>query len=102
MDTRRGPAMSDLRKKQIGGDHYLQMGLQPWDVLQSWMTNEEFSAFLRGNVIKYLARQKNGLEDLKKARHVLDKLIEVQETAALTVVDEHHEYWHAKKIREDR
>ena len=37
--------------------------------------------FLRGNAIKYLARcdDKGGLEDLKKARHYLDKLIECHE-----------------------
>ena len=40
------------------------------------MSKEEFNGFLRGNVIKYIARDKGGVEDLKKARHYLDKLIE--------------------------
>jgi hypothetical protein len=40
------------------------------------MSREEFIGFLRGNVIKYVAREKNPVEDLKKARHYLDKLIE--------------------------
>lgn len=45
------------------------------------MTKEQFSGFLRGNSIKYLARcdDKGGIEDLKKARHYLDKLIEINE-----------------------
>jgi len=43
-----------------------------------WMTPEEFRGFLRGNVIKYIARykDKNGVEDLLKAKHYLEKLIE--------------------------
>lgn len=49
--------------------------------MQSWMTPEQFEGFLRGNAIKYLARypDKNGIEDVKKARHYLDKLIEHME-----------------------
>ena len=56
-------------KKQIGGDHYMNMGLQPWKAMKSWMSEEEFKGFLRGNIIKYVARcwDKNGVEDLKKA-----------------------------------
>ena len=44
------------------------------------MSREAFAGFLQGNVIKYLCRyrDKNGVEDLRKARHYLDKLIEVE------------------------
>lgn len=66
---------------QVGGDHYRAMDIQPWDAMQSWMTSAEFRGFLRGNAIKYLARcDKKGapVEDLRKARHYLDKLIEVE------------------------
>lgn len=64
---------------QYGGDHYKEMGVQPWKAMESWMSHEAFMGFLRGNAIKYLARtdKKGGVEDLKKARHYLDKLIEV-------------------------
>ena len=41
------------------------------------MSKEEFQGFLKGNVIKYLARRKGGGEDLEKAKHYLEKLIEV-------------------------
>lgn len=70
--------MSDLSKTQIGGNHYTSKAVQPWEAMQAWMTQEEFTGFLRGNVIKYIARcnEKGGIEDLKKARHYLDKLIE--------------------------
>jgi hypothetical protein len=66
---------------QVGGDHYRKHKIQPWDAFQDWMTPEQFSGFLRGSVMKYLSRyrDKAGIEDLKKARHVLDKLIEVEE-----------------------
>lgn len=45
------------------------------------MSRDEFIGFLRGNCIKYLARcfDKNGVTDLKKAQHYLDKLIEFLE-----------------------
>lgn len=64
--------------EQIGGDHYMNMGVQPWTAMESWMTREQFAGFLRGNAIKYLARcdTKGGVEDLRKAKHYLDKLLE--------------------------
>lgn len=38
-------------------------------VLEAWLTPDEFIGFLKGNVIKYLARsrQKGGVEDVRKA-----------------------------------
>lgn len=61
---------------QVGGDHYRQRSIQPWDIWQEYGMN----AF-EGAVLKYLLRwrDKNGVEDLKKARHTLDKLIELEE-----------------------
>jgi hypothetical protein len=66
---------------QIGGNHYASKRVQPWHAMEAWMTRDQFAGFLRGNAIKYLARcdDKGGLEDLKKARHYLDKLIEFHE-----------------------
>ena len=69
-------------KTQVGGDHYLTMDVQPWEAMEAWMTPMEFYGYLRGNAIKYLARtgkKGDALEDLKKARHYLDRLIDVQE-----------------------
>jgi len=65
---------------QIGGSHYTSKTVQPWDAMQAWMSHDEFKGFLRGNAIKYLARcnDKGGIEDLRKARHYLDKLIELE------------------------
>ncbi|MDW8337491.1 MAG: DUF3310 domain-containing protein [Tepidimonas sp.] len=69
------------RQRQIGGDHYVTKAIQPWDAMQSWMSHEAFVGYLQGNVIKYLARyrDKGGVEDLKKAAHYLQRLIEEEE-----------------------
>lgn len=65
---------------QVGGSHYASKSIQPWDAMRAWMSKEEFAGFLRGNAIKYLARcnDKGGVEDLRKARHYIDKLIELE------------------------
>ena len=64
---------------QIGGTHYTTKSIQPWEAMQAWMSEDEFCGFLRGNCLKYLVRYKDkgGVEDLRKARHYLDKLIEM-------------------------
>lgn len=67
--------------KQVGGDHYETLKIQPWEVMEAWMVHAEFCGFLKGNVLKYLSRahKKGGVEDLKKAAHYLSKLIEITE-----------------------
>lgn len=63
---------------QVGGGHYIKLDVQPWEAMEAWMSKEEFQGFLRGNAIKYLARDKgNRLEDWRKAKHYIEKLIEV-------------------------
>lgn len=66
---------------QIGGDHYRSKKVQPWDAMEAWMSTDEFRGFLRGNAIKYLAREKDkgGVTDLKKAMHYMKKLLETYE-----------------------
>ena len=73
--------MKNANEYQIGGSHYKDMAVQPWDVMQSVMTHEEFVGFLKGNVVKYSMRQgkKEGTDDAAKALHYLAKLREVQE-----------------------
>ena len=65
--------------RQVGGTWYTSKDIQPWEAMEAWMSEEEFKGFLWGNVIKYIARfkDKGGRIDLEKARHYLDKLIEV-------------------------
>jgi len=59
---------------QIGGSHYKAKTIEPWDFIAA-----NNLGFFEGNIIKYLSRwrDKNGTEDLLKARHYLDKLIEI-------------------------
>lgn len=65
--------MSEILDTQIGGDHYKRHKIQPIDFIYD---NE--IGFIEGNIIKYVMRHKhkNGLEDLKKALHYLQILIE--------------------------
>ena len=61
--------------KQHGGDHYRTKPIQPWDFIIS-----NGIGFLEGNAIKYLCRwrEKGGIDDLEKAKHYIEKLIEVE------------------------
>ena len=61
--------------QQIGGDHYKQFQIEPLEFLA-----KNRIPFCEGNIIKYVCRHraKGGLEDLKKARHYLEVLIEAE------------------------
>jgi hypothetical protein len=52
--------------KQIGGSHYKDMVIQPFEFISK---NE--LTFFQGNIIKYVCRykQKNGIQDLEKVIH---------------------------------
>jgi len=65
---------------QVGGTHYKDMGMQPWEVMENVLTSEEFEGFLKGNIIKYSMRQgkKAGSDDAAKANHYMLKLKEVR------------------------
>jgi|TARA_R110000787_G_scaffold275787_1_gene384537 hypothetical protein len=73
--TRKKPQAANQR--QVGGQHYVALSVEPWAAIEAWMTNEEFVGFLKGNIIKYLAREKN-TNDLDKAGHYMQKLLEVR------------------------
>lgn len=62
---------------QVGGEHYASLKIQPTEFIHA-----NNVPFIEGNVIKYVMRhrQKNGIEDLKKARHYIDLLIEYEYT----------------------
>ena len=66
---------------QVGGTHYKQMPIEPWEVMDAVLTTEEFIGFLKGNVIKYSLRagRKQDSDDASKARHYMLKLREVQD-----------------------
>lgn len=58
---------------QVGGKHYKNMAIQPIEYIFA-----NGLGFCEGNILKYLSRwrDKGGVEDLRKARHYLDLLIE--------------------------
>ena len=67
--------------QQVGGSHYKDLDITPWEVMEAVLTYEEFIGFLKGNVIKYAIRQgkKAGADDdAEKAKHYLAKLDEIQ------------------------
>lgn len=61
--------------KQIGGGHYKGFKIEPITfILQNDLD------FCQGNIIKYVCRykMKNGIEDLEKAKHYIELLIEYE------------------------
>jgi hypothetical protein len=61
--------------QQTGGDHYKRLKIQPVE----YITANQIP-FIEGCVIKYLTRHrdKNGSEDIQKAIHFLELLIELE------------------------
>ena len=68
--------MGKATETQIGGDHYRNMRIQPVEYI---LSNE--LPFVEGCVVKYVSRwrDKGGVDDLRKARHFLDLLIEYED-----------------------
>ena len=60
---------------QVGGDHYKKCGIQPITYIHA-----NKIGFMEGNAIKYLSRwrDKGGVDDLKKAKHYIEMLIELE------------------------
>ena len=58
--------------------HYTSGSIECIAAIQAALGDNQFKGFLRGNVVKYLWRyqDKGGIEDLRKARWYLEKLIE--------------------------
>ena len=64
-------------KEQVGGDHYSKLAIQPVTYI-----NANGLSYLQGNVIKYITRFKSKgtpLQDLEKAKHYIDMLIELED-----------------------
>ena len=70
----------DANSYQVAGNHYKQ-GVEPWDVVDSWGRDAREGYYL-GNSIKYLLRygkKDDKVQELKKAKHYIEKLIQVLE-----------------------
>jgi hypothetical protein len=69
---------------QVGGDHYKKMKIQPIDYI---MANQ--MPFCEASIVKYVSRwrDKNGIEDLRKAKQLIDFIIEdeIEKTKLITL-----------------
>lgn len=67
--------MSDALARQVGGDHYKDTAIQPVEFIQ-----KNGLGFCEGNAIKYICRhkKKGGKQDLEKAIHYLQLLLEME------------------------
>lgn len=76
-----GSDITEVDTKQIGGTHYKKNGIEPWNYIAA-----NNLGFFEGTAIKYLTRwrDKGGVQDLKKAVHFIEKLIELQEKECIT------------------
>lgn len=76
--------LSHHRTTAAPNSHYAAMKLEPIEAMKAWMSQEQMTGFLLGNVIKYLARfncaapGKGGETDLLKARDYLNQLINLE------------------------
>ncbi len=71
-----GQSVFDVVQKP---EHYNKASIETIDAIEASMSEEEFRGHLKGTVLKYLWRytyKGKPVEDLKKARWYLDKLIE--------------------------
>lgn len=66
--------MPDVNSYQVAGNHYNGGKLQHWDYTIAVLNNR----YLEGSITKYVSRhrKKNGMQDLEKAKHFLEKLRE--------------------------
>ena len=103
----------------VNPSHYSSKAISCVDILESTFTNECLVGFYTGNIIKYVYRyrNKNGLEDLKKAEWYLNRLITdallgpspkdadelvkiKKEISEILEDDEYHDFWDLNVIVE--
>ena len=71
--------VAQANARQVGGDHYKAMGVQPWDVVDTWPRDQRIG-YYRGGALKYLMRMGSKDEsplEVSKGQHYIQKLLEV-------------------------
>ena len=66
---------------QEGGNHYKRMGVQPWDIYDTWPAEQRIGAY-RANCVKYVMRledKDSRVLNARKLKHYAQKLVEVAE-----------------------
>ena len=75
-----GDTPAGAKDRQEGGNHYTDMGIGPWDIIDTWPFEQQVG-FYRGNALKYLMRMgtkgDDDLQEARKAAHYNERLIEI-------------------------
>ena len=79
-----------MSKEKIKHPSHYNKGIEMWDYAHSHNLN-----FFEGNIVKYITRwkDKNGMEDLHKAKQYLDKLIELEEKNIVITLENTSKEW---------
>lgn len=70
-------------ERQVGGDHYKAMGVEPWNVVDTWPIEQRIGAYRHG-ALKYIMRMGSkdvSAQEISKGQHYLQKLLEVIQEA---------------------
>lgn len=70
---------SQASQRQVGGNHYKEMGVQTWDVVDTWPYDQRVG-YYRGGALKYLMRmgsKDESPQEIAKGQHYMEKLLEV-------------------------
>lgn len=69
--------LAAVSSKQVAGTHYKDMGVQPWDVVDTWPIEQRIG-YYRGSALKYLMRmgaKDESAQEIEKGIHCLEKLV---------------------------
>jgi len=81
--------MTKASSRQVGGDHYKNLGIEPWTVVDTWPLQQRIG-YYRGNALKYnmrLGSKDVAQQEALKSAHYSEKLAEVLAEAAVQEVD---------------
>ena len=70
---------SEASKRQVAGNHYKRMDVQPWDVVDTWPLEQRIGAY-RFGALKYIMRmgsKDESAQEIAKGQHYMEKLLEV-------------------------
>lgn len=56
-------------------EHYKKLDMQPWDIMKADFTRDEYRGYLKGNILKYVLRNKEGIKDYEKALVYAEELV---------------------------
>lgn len=71
--------MANADERQVAGTHYREMGLSPWQVVDTWPREQQIG-YYRGGALKYLMRmgaKDENAQEIAKGQHYMEKLLEV-------------------------